>query len=75
MIMHRIEEELGRPVYGMADFFFRTVPWVGTLWSRTGGVPAHPDNAVRLRVTRASSPWCSLKVRRARPRATRTGTS
>src|SRR6202050_588660 len=32
----------------MAYFFFRTVPWVGTLWSRTGGVPAHPDNALRL---------------------------
>jgi 1-acyl-sn-glycerol-3-phosphate acyltransferase len=48
VIMHGIEEELGRPVYGMADFFFRTVPWVGTLWSRTGGVPAHPDNALRL---------------------------
>ncbi len=47
-IMHGIEEELGRPVYGMADYFFRTIPVVGTLWSRTGGVPAHPDNAYRL---------------------------
>src|ERR1700722_15743552 len=48
VIMHGIEEELGRPVFGMAAFFFRTVPWGGTLWSRTGGVPAHPDNALRL---------------------------
>ena len=24
------------------------LPVVGTLWSRTGGVPAHPDNAYRL---------------------------
>ena len=48
VIMHGIEEEFGRPVYGMADFFFRTVPWVGTIWSRTGGVTAHPDNALRL---------------------------
>jgi 1-acyl-sn-glycerol-3-phosphate acyltransferase len=48
VIMHGIEEELGRPVYGMADFFFRTVPWIGTMWSRTGGVTAHPDNALRL---------------------------
>ena len=48
VIMHGIEEELGRPVYGMADYFFRTVPVVGTLWSRTGGVPAHPDNAYRI---------------------------
>jgi len=47
-VMHGIEEELGRPIYGMADFFFRTVPVVGTLWSRAGGVPAHPENAYRL---------------------------
>lgn len=47
-IMHGIEEELGRPVYGLADYFFRTIPVIGTLWSRTGGVPAHPDNAYRL---------------------------
>jgi 1-acyl-sn-glycerol-3-phosphate acyltransferase len=48
MIMHGIEEELGRPVYGLADNWFRTVPFVGTLWSRSGGVAAHPDNAHRL---------------------------
>ena len=47
-IMHGIEKELGRPVYGMADYFFRTVPLVGTLWARSGGLPAHPDNAYRL---------------------------
>ena len=47
-IMHGIEVELGRPVYGMADFFFREAPWVGTVWARVGGVPAHPDNALRL---------------------------
>jgi 1-acyl-sn-glycerol-3-phosphate acyltransferase len=48
VIMHGIEEELGRPVYGLADYLFRSVPVVGTLWSRTGGVPAHPENAYRL---------------------------
>jgi 1-acyl-sn-glycerol-3-phosphate acyltransferase len=48
VIMHGIETELGRPVYGMADNLFRSVPVLGTLWSRTGGVPAHPDNAFRL---------------------------
>jgi 1-acyl-sn-glycerol-3-phosphate acyltransferase len=48
MIMHGVEEELGRPVYGLADNFFRTIPLVGTGWSRTGGVPAHPDNAHRI---------------------------
>jgi 1-acyl-sn-glycerol-3-phosphate acyltransferase len=47
-IMHGIEEELGRPVYGLADHFFKTTPVVGTLWSRAGGVVAHPDNAYRL---------------------------
>lgn len=48
MIMHGVEEELGRPVYGLADFWFRTLPVAGTLWSRAGGVSAHPDNAHRL---------------------------
>ena len=47
-IMHGIETELGRPVYGLADYFFRTIPVSGTMWSRTGGVPAHPDNAYRI---------------------------
>lgn len=48
MIMQGIEEELGRPVYGLADYWFRTLPVLGTLWARAGGVPAHPDNAQRL---------------------------
>jgi 1-acyl-sn-glycerol-3-phosphate acyltransferase len=48
VIMHGIETELGRPVYGLADNLFRAVPVIGTLWARTGGVPAHPDNAYRL---------------------------
>ena len=48
VIMHGIEEELDRPVYGLADHIFKTVPVIGTLWSRLGGVAAHPDNAFRL---------------------------
>jgi 1-acyl-sn-glycerol-3-phosphate acyltransferase len=48
VIMHGIEEELGRAVYGLGDYFFRSIPLVGTAWSRGGGVPAHPDNAYRL---------------------------
>jgi 1-acyl-sn-glycerol-3-phosphate acyltransferase len=48
VIMHGIEKELGRPVYGLADYFFRRVPVVGTMWSRVGGVAANPDNAYRL---------------------------
>jgi 1-acyl-sn-glycerol-3-phosphate acyltransferase len=48
VIMHGIEKELERPVYGMADYFFRSVPVVGTLWARAGGVSARPANAYRL---------------------------
>jgi 1-acyl-sn-glycerol-3-phosphate acyltransferase len=47
-IMHGIETQLGRPVYGLAEHLFRAMPVLGTLWSRVGGVPAHPDNAYRL---------------------------
>ncbi|CAN5848065.1 lysophospholipid acyltransferase family protein [soil metagenome] len=47
-IMHGIETELQRPVYGLADHMFKSLPVVGTLWSRAGGVVAHPDNAYRL---------------------------
>ena len=48
VIMHGIESRLGRPVYGLADYFFRSVPFVGTMWSRAGGVAARPENAERL---------------------------
>ena len=47
-IMHGVETELGRPVYGLAENLFRTLPAVGTVWARSGGVAAHPDNAYRL---------------------------
>jgi 1-acyl-sn-glycerol-3-phosphate acyltransferase len=48
VIMHGIEKELDRPVYGLADHMFKAMPVVGVLWSRVGGVVAHPDNAYRL---------------------------
>jgi 1-acyl-sn-glycerol-3-phosphate acyltransferase len=48
VIMHGIETELKRPVYGLAENLLRALPLVGTIWSRVGGVPAHPDNAYRL---------------------------
>jgi 1-acyl-sn-glycerol-3-phosphate acyltransferase len=48
VIMHGIETELQRPVYGLAENLLRALPMVGTIWSRVGGVPAHPDNAYRL---------------------------
>src|SRR6478609_1721239 len=47
-IMHGIETELHRPVYGLAEYIFREIPVVGTMWSRVGGVTAQPDNAYRL---------------------------
>ena len=47
-IMHGIETELHRPVYGLAEYIFRELPVIGTLWSRAGGVTAQPDNAYRL---------------------------
>jgi len=47
-IMHGIETELSRPVYGLAEYIFRELPVVGTMWSRVGGVTAQPDNAYRL---------------------------
>src|SRR5206468_4406088 len=48
VIMHGLEQELGRPIYTLAEHIFRAVPVVGTLWSRVGGVSAHPENAHRL---------------------------
>ncbi|MGQ0803551.1 MAG: lysophospholipid acyltransferase family protein [Actinomycetota bacterium] len=48
VIMHGIETELRRPVYGLAENLLRALPVVGTLWSRAGGVAAHPENAYRL---------------------------
>ena len=47
-IMHGIETQLDRKVYGLAENLFRAFPVVGTLWARGGGVAAHPDNAYRL---------------------------
>lgn len=48
VIMHGVEVELGRPVYGLAEHFFKTVPFLSTAWARSGGVAAHPENAYRL---------------------------
>src|SRR5947207_12928887 len=48
VIMHGLECELGRPVYGLADHFFKAVPVIGTAWSRVGGVAGDPTNAYRL---------------------------
>lgn len=47
-IMQGIEQGIGRPVYGLADNLFRTIPALNIAWSRGGGVSANPDNAYRL---------------------------
>jgi 1-acyl-sn-glycerol-3-phosphate acyltransferase len=48
VIMHGLEQEVGRPVYGLAEYLLRALPTIGIIWSRIGGVPAHPENAYRL---------------------------
>jgi 1-acyl-sn-glycerol-3-phosphate acyltransferase len=48
VIMHGVEEEVGRPVYTLAENVLWSMPLVGTIFSRVGGVNAHPDNAYRL---------------------------
>jgi 1-acyl-sn-glycerol-3-phosphate acyltransferase len=48
VIMHGIEQELQRPVYGLAENMLRALPVIGTMWSRVGGVAANPENAYRL---------------------------
>ena len=48
VIMHGVEEEIGRPVYTLAENVLWSMPFVGTIFSRVGGVNAHPDNAYRL---------------------------
>jgi len=48
VILHGVEEHLGRPLYLLGEYVFWVMPVVGTLFSRFGGVAAHPDNAHRL---------------------------
>ena len=48
LVMHGIERELDRPVYGLHHHALAAVPALGTLLARAGGVVAHPDNALRL---------------------------
>jgi 1-acyl-sn-glycerol-3-phosphate acyltransferase len=48
VIVHGVEEQVGRPVYLLGEYVFWAMPVVNTLFSRLGGVAAHPDNAHRL---------------------------
>jgi len=48
VIVHGVEEQLGRPLYLLGEYVFWAMPVVSTLFSRLGGVAAHPDNAHRL---------------------------
>jgi 1-acyl-sn-glycerol-3-phosphate acyltransferase len=43
-----MEEELGRPVYGLAHRGFFRFPFIATALQRMGTVVGHPDNAHRL---------------------------
>ena len=73
-IMHGIEEELGRPVYGLADYFFRTIPVVGTLWSRTGGSRPIPTTPTVSSTINNNWRWYFPKGPRPHPRPTATVT-
>jgi 1-acyl-sn-glycerol-3-phosphate acyltransferase len=48
LMIHGIEEELGRAVYALHHHRLRAVPFVGLALVRNGGVVAHPDNPFRL---------------------------
>jgi len=48
VIVYGIEQEVGRPLYSLADQIFPSVPFLGLVQNRFGGVNAHPDNAYRL---------------------------
>jgi 1-acyl-sn-glycerol-3-phosphate acyltransferase len=48
VIVYGVEQETGRPLYSLADFVFPSIPFIGLVQNRFGGVPAHPENAYRL---------------------------
>jgi 1-acyl-sn-glycerol-3-phosphate acyltransferase len=48
LLMHGIEEAIGRPVYGLHHWMLRQAPFLGTFLARNGGVVANPGNAQRL---------------------------
>ena len=48
LLMHGVERELDRPVYGLHHHALAAVPALGVLLARAGGVVAHPENALRI---------------------------
>jgi 1-acyl-sn-glycerol-3-phosphate acyltransferase len=48
LLMHGLEQDLGRPVFVLHHHRLREVPYLGTMLAQNGGVVAHPDNALRL---------------------------
>ena len=48
LVMHGVERELHRPVYGLHHHALAAVPGLGVLLARAGGVVAHPENALRI---------------------------
>jgi len=65
VIMHGIEKELGRPVYGMADYFFRTVPVVAPCGPGPVGCRPIRTTPTGCSTTSTSWPWSSPKAPRA----------
>src|SRR5688572_32258805 len=68
VIMHGIEKELERPVYGLAEHLFKALPFVGTMWSRVGGVPPIPRTPTASCPDRSRPSPSSPKAPRARGR-------
>ena len=48
LVMHGVERELDRPVYGLHHHALAAVPGLGVWVARVGGVVAHPENALRI---------------------------
>ncbi len=76
VIMHGIETELDRPVYGLADNFFRTLPG-GRHPVVPPGRPARPTPTTPTGccASRSSWCWCSPRAPRAPASSTTSGTS
>jgi 1-acyl-sn-glycerol-3-phosphate acyltransferase len=48
LVMHGVERDLDRRVYGLHHHALAAVPGLGVLLARAGGVVAHPENALRI---------------------------
>ena len=74
-IMHGIEKELGRPVYGLADECFKRLPVVGTCGRASAACSPTPTTPTASCASSSSSPSCSPRAPRAPARPTASATS